>query len=41
VAGEFMWVALLLAYPVYLLLMAGVMRLCGVPKAKVARWVLR
>lgn len=40
-AGEYMWVALLLAYPLYLLLMAGVMRLCGVPKAKVARWVLR
>ncbi|TQM44104.1 hypothetical protein [Pseudonocardia cypriaca] len=34
-------VGLLLAYPAYLLLMAAVMRICGVPKAEVAMWVLR
>jgi hypothetical protein len=31
----------LLAYPAYILLMAGVMRICGVPKAEIAKWVLR
>jgi len=29
-----------LAYPIYLLLMAGVMRICGVAKADIAKWVL-
>ena len=33
-------VAFLFAYPFYLLLMAGVMRICGVPKEDVAKWVL-
>jgi hypothetical protein len=32
---------LLLAYPAYLLLMAGVMRVCGVSKEEIAKWVLR
>jgi hypothetical protein len=31
---------ILLAYPLYLLMMAGVMRICGVPKPDVAKWVL-
>jgi hypothetical protein len=31
----------LLAYPAYILLMAGVLRLCGVPKSAVAKWALR
>ncbi|GAA1246671.1 hypothetical protein GCM10009609_07740 [Pseudonocardia aurantiaca] len=33
--------AVLLAYPVYMLLMAGVLRLCGVPKDEIANWALR
>ncbi|MFC5947093.1 hypothetical protein ACFQH9_02220 [Pseudonocardia lutea] len=35
------YLAFLLAYPVYVLLMAGVLRLCGVPKADVAAWALK
>src|SRR5690349_19507457 len=31
----------LVAYPIYVLLMAGVLRLCGVRKHEVARWTLR
>lgn len=34
-------VAVLLAYPVYILLMAGVLRLCGVEKAEIAKWALK
>jgi hypothetical protein len=45
-AGEMMQVvplgvAVFVACPLYLLLMAGVMRLCGVSKAEIAKWVLR
>jgi hypothetical protein len=32
---------LLLAYPVYLLLMASVLRLIGAPKDEVVKWVLK
>ena len=31
----------LLAYPVYILLMAGVLRVCGVPKGDIAKWALK
>lgn len=34
-------IAALLAYPVYILVMAGVLRLCGVEKAEIAKWALR
>lgn len=34
-------VALLLAYPLYILLMAGVLRLCGVSKQDTAAWALK
>jgi hypothetical protein len=30
-----------LAYPVYILLMAGALRLCGVEKAEIAKWALK
>ena len=33
--------ALLLAYPAYILLMAGVLRVCGVEKAEIAKWALK
>lgn len=33
--------AVLLMYPVYILLMAGVLRLCGVEKAEIAKWALK
>lgn len=32
---------LALAYPAYLLVMAGVLRLCGVPRAETAKWILK
>jgi hypothetical protein len=42
---EFPWLLAtllaLLAYPLYVLLMAGVLRACGVPRPKVAKWALR
>jgi hypothetical protein len=44
VVGElspFLGVALLLAYPAYILLMAGVLRLLGVPKTDIAKWALK
>lgn len=34
-------VLLFLLYPVYLLIMAGVLRLCGVEKQEIAKWALR
>lgn len=30
-----------IAYPVYLLFMAGVLRICGVERAEIAKWALR
>ena len=33
--------AVLLAYPAYILLMAAVLRLCGVEKAEIAKWALK
>ena len=35
------WPLLLLAYPLYLLLMAGALRLIGVPKKDVVAWALK
>lgn len=35
------YVVALVAYPVYILIMAAVLRLCGVPKHDVAKWALR
>ncbi len=32
---------LLLAYPVYLLLMAAVMAICGVSRKDISKWVLK
>lgn len=32
---------LLLAYPAYVLMMAGVLAVCGVPRRDIARWALR
>jgi hypothetical protein len=34
-------VLLLLAYPIYLLLMAGVLAVCGVSRKDIAKWALR
>jgi hypothetical protein len=34
-------VLILFAYPAYLLAMAGVLAICGVPRAERAKWVLR
>lgn len=38
---DFLYVVGPLAYPIYVLLMAGVLRLCGVRKQDVAAWALR
>jgi hypothetical protein len=32
---------LLLAYPVYVLLMAGVLAVCGVSRKEIAKWALK
>lgn len=34
-------VLLLLAYPIYILIMAGVLAICGVPRKDIAKWALR
>jgi hypothetical protein len=41
VSAELWAVSVLLIYPIYILLMAGVLRLCGVAKNDVAKWALR
>jgi hypothetical protein len=38
---EFIPAALLLAYPLYVLLMAGALRVCGVERAEIAKWALK
>lgn len=41
IIGPALPVMLFLAYPAYLLLMAGVLALCGVSRADIAKWALR
>ena len=34
-------ILLLFAYPIYVLLMAAVLAICGVPRADIGKWALR